>query len=304
MTSIPTFIGNARADRSIAAERQHEHFDGRGLGDGYDDLESYHEIIMAVNVSDRGTVGCAYYVARTETLHFMEDAQLGGADVVDALKLFIDPTVILTSTKCNEEAMDRLDPEIRNSHVSVDGRSDRTRLPYMLECRPNAEFGYNSARNKLVGLQIGQGGGPAVTYVVPGDVVTYDDDHDEGGGHFASRQGQLLRLSGWINLESKSTVGCAGALLSYVQRRRATTYLPGDHDAETFFRIGTVEMFSLRDSMFINADTLSSLQIVSTEAHPNVQQQGPSGNKINSGGSKEGLSLYGLVCRKLYVASY
>ena len=41
---------------------------------------------MGVNLTDRGTVGCAYYVARTETLYFMEDVKLGGADVVDACK--------------------------------------------------------------------------------------------------------------------------------------------------------------------------------------------------------------------------
>lgn len=292
VASSRTFVGDGQDDgRSVAVSGQrHDPLSDRVD----DDLESFHEIIMAVNVSDRGTVGCAYYVARTEKLHFMEDAQLGGADVVDALKLFIDPTVILTSTKCNEEAIERLDPEIRNQQVSVDGRSDQTRLPYLLECRPNAEFGYESARNKLVGLRIGQRGGPAVTYVVPGDVVTHDDDFEEGQSSLTGKQGQLLRLSGWINLESRSTVGCAGAILSYIQRRRATTYLPGDQDSETLFRIGTVEMFSLRDSMFINADTLLSLQIMSTEAHPNAQQQGPSGNKITAGGSKEGLSVYGL----------
>lgn len=290
--SSRTIAGDAHGDDNVAATGlQHERANDF---DDDDDLESHHEIIMAVNVSDRGTVGCAYYVARTETLHFMEDAQLGGADIVDALKLFVDPTVILTSTKCNEEAIGRLDPEVRNPQASIDGRGDQTRLPYLLECRPSAEFGYDSARNKLVGLRIGQRGGPTVTYVVPGDVVTHDEDLNEVDGGFAGQQGQLLRLSGWINLESKATVGCAGAILSYIQRRRATTYLPGDQDSESLFRIGTVEMFSLRDSMFINSDTVLSLQIMSTEAHPNAQQQGPSGNKNCSGGSKEGLSVYGL----------
>lgn len=48
------------------------------------DSEHLHEVVMAVNVTERGTVGCAYYVARTEKLYFMEDVQLGGVDVVDA----------------------------------------------------------------------------------------------------------------------------------------------------------------------------------------------------------------------------
>ena len=208
------------------------------------------------------------------------------------MKLFIDPTVILVSTKCNDEVIDRLDPELRNQRASVDGRSDQTRLPYLLECRPTSEFGYDSGKVKLANLRIGQPDGPTVTYAVPGDVVASDDHlgyEDEQSG----RQHALLRLSGLVNMDSRITVGCAGAVLSYLQRRRATTFLPGDRDAEDMFRVGTIEMFSLGGSMFINADTLLSLQITTTESHPNAQQQGPA-SKNWSRGSKEGLSVYGL----------
>ncbi|KXS95611.1 hypothetical protein AC578_10391 [Pseudocercospora eumusae] len=299
--SLPRTPSYASSVTSRAGAGRHGPDDARSVAstqlpvdeiDIFDD-ESLNDVAMAVNVTDRGTVGCAYYNARAETLYFMEDVPLGGADIVDALKLFIDPTVILTSTKCNEETIGRLDPEMRDAHLraaSMDGRSDQTSLPYLLECRPNAEFGYDSARNKLVNLRIGQTGGPTVTYTVPGDVMTHDDDRQSSDNGFHGGQASLLRLSGWINLESRLTVGCAGAVLAYLQRRRATTYLPGDRDAESMFRIARVEMFSLKDSMFVNADTLLSLQITTTESHPNAQQQGPA----KSGGSKEGLSVYGL----------
>lgn len=48
------------------------------------DLDVLQEVIMAVDVTDRGSVGCAYYVAREEKLYMMEDIQLGGADMVDS----------------------------------------------------------------------------------------------------------------------------------------------------------------------------------------------------------------------------
>lgn len=48
------------------------------------DLDAHQEVIMAVNVTERGSVGCAYYVAREEKLSMMEDIQLGGADMVEA----------------------------------------------------------------------------------------------------------------------------------------------------------------------------------------------------------------------------
>lgn len=175
----------------------------------------------------------------------------------------------------------------------MEGRSDRTRLPYLLECRPSGDFGYQSARDKLVDLQIGQRDGPAVTYVVPGDVLARDDQYLADDDGSAGQQAQLLRLSGWINMESRLSVGCIGALLSYLQRRRSTTYLPLDPNAGSMFRINTIEMFSMAGTMFINADTLMSLQITSTESHPNAQQQGPPSKNL-SGGSKEGLSVYGL----------
>jgi DNA mismatch repair protein MSH5 len=49
-------------------------------------MELLSEVIMAVNLTERGTVGCAYYVAREEKLHFMEDVQMGGPDIIDACK--------------------------------------------------------------------------------------------------------------------------------------------------------------------------------------------------------------------------
>ena len=163
------------------------------------------------------------------------------------MKLFIEPTVVLVSSKCDDEVFNRLDPEARNPTASEDGRSgDQTRLPYLLECRPSSEFGYDSARNKLVNLRIGQRDGPNVTFAVPGDVVAHEDDYTAGDAGFVGRQAQLLRLAGWINMESRFTVGCAGAVLSYLQRRRSTTFLPGDQAQGAMFRVATVEMFSLR----------------------------------------------------------
>lgn len=48
-------------------------------------------------------------------------------------------------------------------------------------------------------------------------------------------------------------------------------------------------MFTLNDMMFVNGDTLASLQIIQIESHPNSQMQGPANS-----GAKESLSVYGL----------
>ena len=115
--------------------------------------------------------------------------------------------------------------------------------------RPSPEFNYESGKNKLVNLRIGSDVGPRVNFVTPGDADAYDEYNDGTGGGFAGRQGQLLRLSGWIDVESRLTVGCAGAVLTYLQRRKAVQYLPGDIDSELAYRVSTIEMFSLSGMM-------------------------------------------------------
>lgn len=48
------------------------------------DLDALNEIVMAVDLGHRGSVGCSYYVAREEKLYFMEEVQLGGPQVLDS----------------------------------------------------------------------------------------------------------------------------------------------------------------------------------------------------------------------------
>ena len=41
------------------------------------------EVIMCVDMRERGTVGCCYYESSTGSLHLVEDVQCGGLDVID-----------------------------------------------------------------------------------------------------------------------------------------------------------------------------------------------------------------------------
>jgi DNA mismatch repair protein MSH5 len=46
--------------------------------------ETLDNVIMAIDMKEHGTVGCAYYVAREERLFCMEDIVHGGIDAVEA----------------------------------------------------------------------------------------------------------------------------------------------------------------------------------------------------------------------------
>jgi len=84
---------------------------------------------------------------------------------------------------------------------------DQFSLPYVLELRPKAEFGFEPAKTKLAQLRIGEQDGPKVSFVIPGDVHTYDD-FDEFEQNVSGRQAQLLKFAGWVSMDSQFTV-CA-----------------------------------------------------------------------------------------------
>lgn len=181
---------------------------------------------------------------------------------------------------------------------------DDLQSAYILRNLNSADFRYDVGKGKLLALNLETPGRQSVLFTSVVDDIM--DEADDIGGHESSRQGRLMRLGTSINLDSRLTVryynlftlchlsnewqiGCAGAVLGDLQRRRTVNYLPNDPDALVAFRIRSVEMFALFDSMFVNADTLVSLQILQSEYHPNSHLRGPSNS-----GAKESLSVYGL----------
>jgi DNA mismatch repair protein MSH5 len=78
-----------------------------------EDADAMNEIIMAVDLRDRGTIGCAYYVARNERLCLMEDIKMGGLDIIDTLKIHVQPTVVLISNRSDERLEEHLNKEAR-----------------------------------------------------------------------------------------------------------------------------------------------------------------------------------------------
>ncbi|CAZ86442.1 unnamed protein product [Tuber melanosporum] len=148
--------------------------------------------------------------------------------------------------------------------------------PYYISIRPTGEFSYEAARNKLISIKIGQADGPILTLQTPGDIHDITTDQ--------KRRGNLLRLAGWVNVDSRISVGCSGAVLTYLQRKQAATSL-----TDRVVSVANLEMWSMNNTMFVNADTMCALQIFEDESHPNFLMQGPHGR------GKEGLSLFGIM---------
>ena len=125
------------------------------------------------------------------------------------------------------------------------------RTPYILELRPSAEFNYDAGKNKLAALTLLSDDGHHNTLITPDNNSSnhhdeYENQYDPG---HSGRYGKLMRLSGRVDLESRLAIGCCGAVLTYLSRRKAIQFLPGDRAAVLAYRVLKIEMLNLHDTM-------------------------------------------------------
>jgi DNA mismatch repair protein MSH5 len=56
------------------------------------------QVIMAVDIKERGTVGCCYYVAQEEKLYILCDVQSGGKEIIELCKRNLYQKVVVTNS--------------------------------------------------------------------------------------------------------------------------------------------------------------------------------------------------------------
>ncbi|KAJ5794039.1 DNA mismatch repair protein MutS core [Penicillium paradoxum] len=245
-----------------------------------DDFEDH--VIAAIDMKDYGTVGCAYYSAEEEKMYLLGDSRSGGMETIDALLLQIKPTVVLTPPRVD------LNPENQNQNLAQEDVTSAY-LPYQIDVRPTPEFSYSNAESKILALEISSTHEERIRFFVPQNGLAGPEEVDPEEMGFTLQEGRLLHVSSSVDMDNPVTIGCAGAILTYLQRRRAAA--PSSLEAGNEYQIRALQMFNLRDMMWINSSTFTSLQIIQSESHPNMFNQGP-GKK--SGTGKEGLSVYGI----------
>jgi hypothetical protein len=113
-------LSSAAREELAGRETQTPYAEDESAIDEREDADALNEIIMAIDMKERGTVGCAYYVARDEKLFLIEDIKLAEMDIVDTLKMHAAPTVILISTKSSEELEEHLMKEAKEAARSND----------------------------------------------------------------------------------------------------------------------------------------------------------------------------------------
>ncbi|OGM44275.1 DNA mismatch repair protein Msh5 [Aspergillus bombycis] len=246
-----------------------------------DDLD---QVIVAIDMRESGTVGCSYYSAQEETLYLLGDMQSASTEILDSLVIQTKPTALLLSPRVDHLWSQNIDEYEQ-------GNSSQFYLPYQLDVRPSQEFSYLNAKNKLVALEISSEHEQRIRFLVPHNGLVDTEQMDTESLDFTLQDGRFLHMPSSIDMENKVTIGCAGAVLTHLQRRRATVISASSDETSSYFQVRAVEMLGLRGTMFLSGRTLLALQIMESESHPSMVNQGP-GKKSSS--SKEGLSVYGL----------
>ncbi|KAI2836075.1 hypothetical protein CBS11350_9634 [Aspergillus niger] len=248
-----------------------------------DELE---QVVVAVDVRDSGTVGCSYYSALEEKLYLLGDLRYSTKEIIDSLVLQTKPTVLLISPRVDLNNLQERPWSERNSDTL-------SYVPYQLEVRPSQEFNFSNAKNRLIALDLSSRHEHRIKFLVPHSGLVDGEQMDAENLDPTLQEGKLLNVYGSVDMENTVTIGCAGVILAYLQRRRASMSISNER-ALGILRVSSVEMFALTGTMFVNGRTLFSLQIMESESHPSMVNHGP-GRKSTS--SKEGLSVYGLFQR-------
>ncbi|KAI8150273.1 DNA mismatch repair protein MutS [Fennellomyces sp. T-0311] len=223
----------------------------------------------------RHRAGCAYYSHEFHELYMMDDVvESLPLDMVRALIEQVSPQTILVSYESDE-----LIAAINDGHGGV-----------QVDMLPVKAFQYQHGRYTLLSWYIrqrengrthdaAQSTHSRETYLASD--VYCEDPHD------GQRRQAYLEMSCYVNLDSEVSVGCAGALLDYLDQLQDSIHRPVGlrADADTSFTPLVLRNFSSEQCMHVPVETQRALSIFETDLHPNVHQRR----------GKESLSLFGLL---------
>ncbi|EWC48920.1 hypothetical protein DRE_00225 [Drechslerella stenobrocha 248] len=259
-----------------------------------DEEEQEKEVVMAIDYRGK-RLGCTFYTEHDETLWFVNDIQVdtfgarGGAakEVLESLKFQIQPTIILLPTR-TDDLFGAADP-------SSDSESSTSVPAPDMSIRPAPEFSVEQGKHKLATLNFDREMVQTASFITPNDVEIMEVDDELRFGRSRAntnnpgKKQSILRLDTYIDTEGNYvSVGCAGAVLIYVRRKNMIQNPYADGDS-TNYGVSRIKLWTMENTMFVNADTMASLQIFGNESHPTFRSQAQNKN------GKESLSLFSVV---------
>ena len=143
------------------------------------------------------------------------------------VKFQVGPTILIISSRMGDIE--------HASYGDGEGEFDK---PYRKLMRVATQFAYEHGRRTLDALRFGEGHRPEI--IAP---VELRDVSSQGRS-----SEKLLKLSSWIDMNCKISVGCAGAIVGYMQERKI--YREGGPGEGVQFQC--IEVFSLKNVMWVS----------------------------------------------------
>ncbi|KAF8517335.1 muts domain V-domain-containing protein [Gautieria morchelliformis] len=254
--------------------------DEDGCSDGLE------QICLSVSCH-HGRLGAAYYDPLKATLYILEDTtDSAHYDLTRLLLEQASPEIVITGSRSDDKFIE-----------VVRAMTDSTSTTFQI--RPNREFNHTKGYERLLALRLFASlpniPPSAVSDTEPSSTGSATEDpknaydfmrkrHAETGDPSLQRWTAAIRLSNFSAVEaSPFCISATGALLDYLARARAVGEL--EDEGIGGLEIRSIEFLALDQTMHINADALSSLQIFDDENHAS----------IHSDKTKEGLSLFGIL---------
>ncbi|XP_048763209.2 mutS protein homolog 5-like [Ostrea edulis] len=218
-----------------------------------------------------GRLGMAYYDLEMTQIFMLLD--IVESDEFLFLKRVLQqyhPSCVVLSSKQD----DRLVQTLRNlvstrSDTTASMATDEISASFsdedsdILQFLPSIDFSPDICKRRILNLDL------------PGIPTHYTDTE------------KTLYLSSLISFDNVATIRATGGLLKFLEKRRIGIEL---EDASVKVPVMDLKVITLDDQVAVDDTAFSALQIFQKEAHPSVY-------KIGQSGTKEGLSLFGLLNR-------
>lgn len=124
-------------------------------------------------------------------------------------------------------------------------------LTYQIDVRPTQEFSTSNAESRLVALDVSSAHEQRVRFFVPHSGICGPEEVKPEDMGFTLQEGRLLHISSSVDMDNIITIGCVGAVLAYLQRRRTTgtSIDPIGPMDQCPFQVRSLEMFNLENTM-------------------------------------------------------
>ncbi|KAI8394260.1 muts domain V-domain-containing protein [Radiomyces spectabilis] len=216
----------------------------------------HHECVMAMNYRG-GSLGSVYYKAGSRELRIMQDITIRDpSDYIHQLLEQICPQLLIISSTGN-----------------VDYEAIVSGHDIIIEKMPNKDFAYNKGRYSLLTWYLETIDRQKQSDILESSTQSLPSTVSADGADSARSMQAYLRLNCHVDFNSSTTVGCVGAIFSYLQGLRSNTNEADFSASSSRTQPLQLRAFSIDKNLQAVGDTISSLDIIDINSTTTAQEK-------------------------------